>query len=752
MNIQGKRQIHLACALMLLAASTGSAWAEGRIHNLKAVQDDVPYNGFIVKFREGSAERGNAIAMSAAVAASTDQLVRAKSVDASSKANPNRPFGLDHIRRLALGPNLFKPSRKLSREEGLATLRQLAAMPNVEYVEPNVIYKHLLLPNDPSYATQWGFGSAGIRAEQAWDLATGTGVTVAVLDTGITSHPDLSANVVAGYDFVTDLGKANDGTGRDADASDPGDVCPTDGRPSSWHGTHVAGTIAAVTNNSTGVAGTAFNAKVMPVRVLGVCGGDLADIADAIVWSSGGTVSGVPTLAPSAVAKVINMSLGSIVACPQTYQDAIDGAISRGTTVVAAAGNNNGDASVHSPSSCVGVIAVAAVDSSGAKASFSNFGPRVDVSAPGVGILSTLNTGTSGPVAPTYQSYNGTSMASPHTAGTVALIQSRRLAAGLPLFTPDQVKQVLKGTARPQPVDCGGGCGTGIVDASEAVKVALVNSVPVARQTDLSGKVSVAVFERKAAAASGVFTDFSVEVPDDYVVIGGGVQGAAAPAGHLLTASYPNAARTAWLVSTKEHLSANPTQITAWAIGLKITGLTRAQLLSNMTYRVSTSAFASQPSVSTSVPTGYTQIGGGFQVQWSGDGNLAWASYPTVVNNVGAWVSASKDQGSVSMATIRSHSIGLRTNLTGVGVVAATTAVSPASAYVAQPSASVSVPSGYALTSCGAQVNWSGAGNVLWKIKPVVNAGQLGCEVASKEHLTSSPATINSHAVGIQLN
>lgn len=749
MKFQGKRRIHLACALMLLA---GSAFAEGRIHNLKAIQDNVPYNGFIVKFRDGSLERGSISAMGAAVAASTDKLAKSRLVDTSSKANPVRPFGLDHIRRLATGPNLFKPSRKLSRDEGVAIMQQLAAMPNVEYVEPNVIFKHTLVPNDPSYATQWGFGNAGIRAEQAWDLATGSGVTVAVLDTGITNHPDLNANVLAGYDFVTDLTKANDGTARDADASDPGDVCPSDGRPSSWHGTHVAGTVAAVTNNSTGVAGTAFNAKIMPVRVLGVCGGDLADIADAIVWSSGGAVSGVPTLASSAVPKVISMSLGAAITCPQTYQDAIDGARARGTTVVAAAGNNNGDAANHTPSNCAGVISVAAVDSSGNKASFSNFGPRVDVSAPGVGILSTLNSGTSGPVAPTYQSYNGTSMATPHVSGVVALIQSRRLAAGLPLFTPTQVAQVIKGTARPLPGDCPGGCGAGIVDASEAVKVALVNSTPVARQADQSGKVSVVVFERTASAASGVFTDFSVEVPDDYVVVGGGVQGAESPNGHFLTASYPNAARSAWLVSTKEHLAANPTQITAWAIGLKIAGLTRSQLLSNMTYRVSTSAYASQPSVTTSIPVGYTQIGGGFQVQWSGDGNLAWASYPTVVNNVGAWVSASKDQGSVSMATIRSHSIGLRTNLSGVGVVSATTAVSPASAYVAHPSASVAVPAGYALTGCGAQVNWSGAGNVLWKIKPSVNAGQLGCEAASKDHLTSSPATINSHAVGIKLN
>src|SRR5690606_31257016 len=155
----------------------------------------------------------------------------------------------------------------------------------------------------------------------------GNGVVVAVLDTGITRHGDLDANVLPGYDFISDAGKANDGDGRDNDPSDPGDwvtlnQCPGGNRAenSSWHGTHVAGTIAAVTNNAKGVAGTAFGARILPVRVLGTCGGYDSDIADAIVWAAGGSVSGVPTNANPA--EVINLSLGGGGACGRTSQNA----------------------------------------------------------------------------------------------------------------------------------------------------------------------------------------------------------------------------------------------------------------------------------------------------------------------------------------------------------------------------------------------------------------------------------------------
>lgn len=194
---------------------------------------------------------------------------------------------------------------------------------------------------------RWAFGTtnAGLNIRPAWDKATGSGTVVAVIDTGITSHADLNANILAGYDFISDATTARDGNGRDSNAADEGDWYAANecgaGIPaasSSWHGTHVAGTVAAVTNNTTGVAGTAYGAKVVPVRVLGKCGGSLSDIADAIVWASGGTVSGIPANANPA--EVINMSLGGGGSCSTTMQNAINGAVSRGTTVVVAAGND----------------------------------------------------------------------------------------------------------------------------------------------------------------------------------------------------------------------------------------------------------------------------------------------------------------------------------------------------------------------------------------------------------------------------
>jgi serine protease len=237
---------------------------------------------------------------------------------------------------------------------------------------------------------------------------------------------------------------------------------------SSWHGTHVAGTIAALTNNGTGVAGIAYGAKVVPVRVLGKCGGYTSDIADGIIWASGGTVSGVPNIA--ARAQVINMSLGGGGACDTTTQNAINSARTRGTVVVVAAGNESQNASNSNPANCAGVIAVAATNRSGGRATYSNYGTIVDVAAPGgdtgAGILSTLNAGTTSPGADSYASYMGTSMATPHVAAVAALMLSKN-----PALTPDDVEARLKSSARPFPASCSG-CGAGIVDASAAIDAA----------------------------------------------------------------------------------------------------------------------------------------------------------------------------------------------------------------------------------------------------------------------------------------
>ena len=397
---------------------------------------------------------------------------------AVSRAGQNFGVTMRALHSTATGANVIKLSKKMS----LADVQKLAAElvardANVEYAEPDTIMVKMLTPNDTRYPEQWHYFEAagGLRANTAWDIATGAGVNVAVIDTGYRPHADLSGAFVGGYDFITDTAIAADGNGRDADASDPGDStisgqCGAGSPPSgsSWHGTHVAGTIAARTGNGTGVAGVAFNAKVVPVRVLGKCGGYTSDISDAIIWASGGTVNGVPANANPA--KVINMSLGGGGACGTTTQNAINSARSRGTVIVVAAGNSNTDASTANPANCAGVVTVAATNRSGGRAYYSNYGSVIDVAAPGGdsrtaggGILSTLNSGATTPGSDSYAFYQGTSMAAPHVAGVAALMLSKT-----PTLTPDQIESQLKATARPFPATCNS-CGAGIVDATAAL-------------------------------------------------------------------------------------------------------------------------------------------------------------------------------------------------------------------------------------------------------------------------------------------
>jgi serine protease len=275
------------------------------------------HDRFIVKYRNGSAERVDAARMNRSLAV----------------AGAAESLSLKHLRRLAVGAEVVRSNRKLDRVQSEQLMRQIAADPNVEYVEVDRMLQVALTPNDPRYAEQWGYhdADAGIRANEAWDTATGAGIVVAVIDTGITGHSDLDDNLVAGYDFVSDAAAARDGNGRDGNPADEGDwfndgECRRPrGAASSWHGTHVAGTVAALSRNGVGVAGTAFNARVQPVRVLAKCGGATSDIADAVTWASGGAVPGVP--ANATPAEVINLSLGGGGSCGATMQNAINGAV-----------------------------------------------------------------------------------------------------------------------------------------------------------------------------------------------------------------------------------------------------------------------------------------------------------------------------------------------------------------------------------------------------------------------------------------
>lgn len=465
-------RLALTAATALALAAAADASAAGKVLD-SALRHGTPFDGLIVKYRDGSPANRDAA------------LLRRSLESAATRAAPARATGhaapaISSLQRLAVGADLVRLGDRLDAAAAAALMREIAADPDVEYVEPNILLQPALVPNDPRYPEQWHYfePTGGLNLPTAWDLATGDGVVVAVLDTGIVPHPDLDANVIAGYDFISNASAARDGDGRDPDPTDEGDWCgwfecfpnilPTN---SSWHGTHVAGTVAAATNNAIGVAGVAFGARIQPVRVLGRGGGALSDISDAIVWASGGSVTGVPANANRA--EVINLSLGGQQACGGAMQAAIDDAVARGSVVVVAAGNSNSDAASFTPAGCNNVITVAATNRAGARASYSNYGSTIEVSAPGgdgsggSNVLSTLNTGTTTASSPSYAFYAGTSMAAPHVAGVVALIQS------VSPRSPAGVLELLQDTARPLPGSCTGGCGAGIVDAAAAVEAAL---------------------------------------------------------------------------------------------------------------------------------------------------------------------------------------------------------------------------------------------------------------------------------------
>jgi serine protease len=353
-------------------------------------------------------------------------------------------------------------------------------------------------PLDALFKDQWYLTSKyGINAANAWSKTMGSkDIVVAVLDSGITQHPDLDNQVVAGYDFVSDASSSNDGDGWDANNADPGDWYGSEA--SSWHGTHVAGIIAAQ-SDSVGVTGIAPNVKIQPIRALGVLGGNSSDLIAALRWAAGLSVPGVP--ANPTPAKVINLSMGTDRYTPCRLRGQNLGATevaladvkAAGVTVISAAGNFNVPASESYPGNCYPTINVGATAYSGDRASYSNYSVPdstgqmvgVDISAPGGDskfpgespfgsrgkIVSTWNDGKTVATTPTYQGEEGTSMAAPVVTGVVALIYSVK-----PNITFDQVWDVLSSTVTKFPT---GGecetkkfCGIGIVNAGAAVAAA----------------------------------------------------------------------------------------------------------------------------------------------------------------------------------------------------------------------------------------------------------------------------------------
>lgn len=382
-------------------------------------------------------------------------------------------------------PGGFQPTDPAQRAK-LDTLYRVKALnldSEVQSAGLNYLLKILFVPNDPLYSVQWHYPQ--INLPQAWDVTTGANAIVAVIDTGVVlSHPDLQGQLVAGYDFISDPAIAVDGDGIDPNPDDPGDRYDPNGS-SSFHGTHIAGTVAAATNNAVGVAGVAFGAKIMPLRVCGRppspdegCA-SLHDIEQAMRFAAGlannsGTV-------PPRRADVINFSLGSRLFLPG-FQAVIDQIRAAGVVIVAAAGNDGID-EMNYPAAFPGVIAVGAVDINKARAYYSNFGSWISVVAPGGntaqdvngdgrpdGVLSTATTDRSGALVNDYAIWQGTSMATPHVAGVMALIK-----AVAPSLTPQAITSLLVSGALTDDLGAAGRddqFGYGLINASKAVAAA----------------------------------------------------------------------------------------------------------------------------------------------------------------------------------------------------------------------------------------------------------------------------------------
>lgn len=399
--------------------------------------------------------------------------------DAASHANTTA----EAVREMHDGAKVVSTDKELTVAEADAFLDALMSDPRVDSVSQDDWVKPFSNANDSMWGDQWSLhdvtmdyipGTWSADVDKAWDLGVdGSGQTIAVIDTGvIANHPDLKNKIAPGYDMISDAKIALDGDGRDADPADkgnwqvPGEYGMSKQLDSTWHGSHVAGIAAAQTNNGQGMAGSAPGAKILPVRIMGKCGGHLSDMLDAMVWSARGDVPDVP--ANPNKASIINLSTGVEKKCSR-FQETIDKVNSLGATIVAAAGNGNVPTEWTMPANCEGVITVGATGASGKRASYSNFGPEVDIAASGGDtwsedaiapngsilnpvqrwrIHSTVTDSTTTPGNPSYGPLEGTSMATPLVAGVIALMKQTK-----PGLSNDQILSAMQSTASKFQVD-----------------------------------------------------------------------------------------------------------------------------------------------------------------------------------------------------------------------------------------------------------------------------------------------------------
>ena len=350
------------------------------------------------------------------------------------------------------------------------TLEKLRADSDVEYaVADRRVYAHSTTSNDPLAPGQWFLQAvqpAAINAIGAWDTTKGSdSIVIGVIDTGVRfEHPALAGRLLAGYDFVSGnspFKNANDGNGRDADASDPGDWVTSadncgDVSNSSWHGTRTSGIIGATTNNTVGVAGITWSSKILPVRVIGKCGGFNSDVLAGMLWAAGQSVPGVATNPNPA--RVLNISLGSSGACDSASADVTSTLASLGVLIVVSAGNEGGP--VDSPANCPGAMGILGLRHAGTKVGFSSLGPEIALGAPGGNCVNTVagqpclfsldttsNSGTTVPGASIYTDQFNTNLGTSFSAPIVSGIAGLMLAVNTGLKSPQLIARLKEGAS-----------------------------------------------------------------------------------------------------------------------------------------------------------------------------------------------------------------------------------------------------------------------------------------------------------------
>lgn len=395
-------------------------------------------------------------------------------------------------RAMSGGLHVLRFNTPLDAEQAEAAAEAVRELDEVEWAVPDLLVRPQAVSDDPYFSQQWSLhrpvsGAIGIDAESAWDISIGSSkVVVAIVDNGIRPHPEFRGRLLPGYDFVSDARRANDDNGRDADPSDPGDWVRAgecgQGEPaadSSWHGTLVAGVLGAGGDNGFGIAGISWRSSLLPVRVLGKCGGLASDVLDGMRWAIGLPVPGVPTNPNPARILNLSLSVEYPFGCYPPYRELIAEATRRGALVVVAAGNYSAPASNYSPANCAQALTVIATGPDGERAGYSNYGSN-GLSAPGGdfdrfgtagGVLSTADSGARGPRGTSYGYAQGSSMATPHVAGIAALALSVA-----PRLSAEELRQILLHGSAPFPADsdCARSrqCGVGVANARRSLAAA----------------------------------------------------------------------------------------------------------------------------------------------------------------------------------------------------------------------------------------------------------------------------------------